>query len=75
MRRALTVAAFIAAAGLLTSCGGSDSGYKKDQADKGPAAASSHAGTEGQDKTYEVTLEVGGKGKTSVFYYAGSNGN
>ncbi|MGW0538164.1 hypothetical protein [Streptomyces sp. NPDC003032] len=75
MRRTLTIAALIAAAGLLTACGGSDSGHKKEQADKAPAAASSNAGAKGQDKTYEVTLEVGGKGKTSVFYYAGSDGN
>ncbi|MFG2503775.1 hypothetical protein ACGFSB_36880 [Streptomyces sp. NPDC048441] len=75
MRRTMTIAALIAAAGLLTACGGSDGGDKKEHADKAPAAASSKPGAKGQDKTYEVTLEVGGKSKTNVFYVAGSNGN
>ncbi|MFD3667200.1 hypothetical protein [Streptomyces sp. NPDC058672] len=75
MRRAMTIAALISAAGLLTACGDSGSGDKKEHADKAPAAASSKPGAEGQDKAYEVTLEVGGKGKTNVFYVANSNGS
>ncbi|MFD7765293.1 hypothetical protein [Streptomyces sp. NPDC059787] len=78
MRRATTVTALIAAAGLMTACGGgSGDGDEKERAGGSTAAssseASSGASSEGEDKTYEVTLEVGGAGKSSVYYTLGTN--
>lgn len=74
MRRATTVAALIAAAGLMTACGGSDGdGDKKGRDDRSTAASSSRPAAGGEDKTYEVTLEVGGEGKSSVYYNLDTN--
>ncbi|MFD7701936.1 hypothetical protein [Streptomyces caelestis] len=74
MRRATTVAALIAAAGLMTACGGgSGDGDEKERAGGSTAASSSGPASEGEDKTYEVTLEVGGEGKSSVYYTLGTN--
>ncbi|MFE1258160.1 hypothetical protein ACWDCX_04935 [Streptomyces fungicidicus] len=73
MRRVMTVTALIAAAGLMTACGGSDDGDEKERAGGSTAASSSEASSEGEDKTYEVTLEVGGEGKSSVYYTLGTN--
>ncbi|MFJ9668970.1 hypothetical protein ACIRPP_30925 [Streptomyces sp. NPDC101219] len=88
MRRARTIIAIAAAAGLLAACGGSGDDDKKPAADQGAAASSAPAaggqdkekddekGTDGgdrADKTYEVTLEVGGSGSTSVYYVLGTN--
>ncbi|MET9152250.1 hypothetical protein [Streptomyces griseoflavus] len=80
MRRVMTVTALIAAAGLMTACGGSGGdGDEKERAGGSTAAssseASSEASSEGEDKTYEVTLEVGGQGKSSVYYTLGTNSN
>ncbi|MGW9498314.1 hypothetical protein ACWG5P_28780 [Streptomyces prasinus] len=84
MRRAMTIMALVAAAGLVTACGGSGADDKKPAADKG-AAVSSKPTVDGQDetdeadtadkadKTYEVVLEVGGSGKSSVYYVLGTN--
>ncbi|CAM5501097.1 hypothetical protein GCM10010261_66020 [Streptomyces pilosus] len=75
MRRVMTVTALIAAAGLMTACGGSSGdGDDKGSAGSSTAASSSEASSEGEDKTYEVTLEVGGEGKSSVYYTLGTNG-
>ncbi|MFH8453755.1 hypothetical protein ACH4CD_31465 [Streptomyces fungicidicus] len=73
MRRVMTVTALIAAAGLMTACGGSGDGDEKERAGGSTAASSSEASSEGEDKTYEVTLEVGGEGKSSVYYTLGTN--
>ncbi|MCP3771101.1 hypothetical protein [Streptomyces sp. MAR25Y5] len=87
MRRAMTIMALVAAAGLVTACGGSGADEKKPAADKG-AAVSSKPTVDGldetdetdeadtadkKDKTYEVVLEVGGSGKSSVYYVLGTN--
>ncbi len=84
MRRAMTIMALVAAAGLVTACGGSGADDKKPAADKG-AAVSSKPTVDGQDetdeadtadktdKTYEVVLEVGGSGKSSIYYVLGTN--
>ncbi|MFF0117039.1 hypothetical protein [Streptomyces prasinus] len=80
----MTIMALVAAAGLATACGGSGADDKKPAADKG-AAVPSHPTVDGQDetdeadtagkkdKTYEVVLEVGGSGKSSVYYVLGTN--
>lgn len=76
MRRAMTITALIAAAGLMTACGSSGSDDKKERAGKGTATSSSSSSkpaSEGQGKTYEVTLEVGGEGKASVYYNLDTN--
>ncbi|MFE2279980.1 hypothetical protein ACFXAE_22645 [Streptomyces sp. NPDC059454] len=76
MRRAMTVTALIAAAGLMTACGGgsgSGDGDEKERAGGSTAASSSGPASEGEDKTYEVTLEVGGAGRSSVYYTLGTN--
>ncbi|WP_326756822.1 hypothetical protein OH738_00455 [Streptomyces hirsutus] len=71
MRRATTITALIAAAGLMTACG-SSGGDKKERADKGTSTSSKPA-ADGQDKTYEVTFKVGGEGKSSVYYNLDTN--
>ncbi|WP_055688629.1 hypothetical protein [Streptomyces prasinus] len=80
----MTIMALVAAAGLVTACGGSGADDKKPAADKG-AAVSSKPTVDGQDetdeadtadktdKTYEVVLEVGGSGKSSIYYVLGTN--
>lgn len=78
MHRATTIVALVAAAGLMTACGGSDSGpkddgAKKERADKGTGTSSSKPASRGQDKSYEVTFEVGGKGKSNVYYNLDTN--
>ncbi|WP_406726742.1 hypothetical protein WJ438_21890 [Streptomyces sp. GD-15H] len=75
MRRATTITALIAAAGLMTACGssGGDDGKKERGAAKGTATSSSEPASEGQDKTYEVTFEVGGEGESSVYYNLDTN--
>ncbi|MBW5420621.1 hypothetical protein GKQ77_03425 [Streptomyces sp. BG9H] len=77
MRRAMTITALIAAAGLMTACGGSGDGGdggggKKGRAEQGKDSASK-PGAGGQDKTYDVTFEVGGEGRTSVYYNLDTN--
>ncbi len=84
MRRAMTIIALVAATGLVTACGGSGADDKKPAADKG-AAVSSKPTADGRDetdeadaadktdKTYEVVLEVGGSGKSSLYYVLGTN--
>ncbi|MFF6998306.1 hypothetical protein ACFY93_25550 [Streptomyces sp. NPDC008313] len=77
MRRAMTVTAFIAAAGLMTACGsggGDDGGDgKKEHAGKSTATTSSKPASDGRDKTYEVSFEVGGKGRSNVYYNLDTN--
>ncbi|MGY3202579.1 hypothetical protein [Streptomyces sp. TE5632] len=73
MRRAMTMTALIAAAGLMAACGSSGGEAKEERADKGTATSSPKPAPEGQDKTYEVTLEVGGEGKSSIYYNLGTN--
>ncbi|MFC8373898.1 MULTISPECIES: hypothetical protein [unclassified Streptomyces] len=75
MRRATTVTALIVAAGLMTACGGGSSsdGEKKERAGGSTVASSSGPASEGEDRTYEVTIEVGGEGKTSVYYNLDTN--
>lgn len=73
MRRAMTITALIAAAGLMTACGSGGDDAKQERADKNPATSSSKPASEGQDKTYEVTLEVGGEGRSSVYYNLDTN--
>ncbi|WP_146228999.1 hypothetical protein [Streptomyces sp. NWU339] len=72
MRRAMTITVLIATAGLMTACG-SGGDAKKERADKGTATSSSKPASEGHDKTYEVTFEVGGEGKSSVYYNLDTN--
>jgi hypothetical protein len=71
MRRARTITALIAAAGLMTACGSGEE--KTDRTDKGTPASSPKPAADGQDKTYEVSFEVGGKGKSSVYYNLDTN--
>ncbi|WP_369242291.1 hypothetical protein AB5J56_44920 [Streptomyces sp. R21] len=73
MRGARTIAALIAAVGLMTACGSSGDDDKTDRADKGPHTSSSKPASDGQDRTYEVSFEVGGKGKSSVYYNLDTN--
>lgn len=73
MRRVRTIAALVAAAGLMTACGSSGGDDKPEGADKGTPTPSSKAATGGQDRTYEISLEVGGKGKSSVYYNLDTN--
>jgi hypothetical protein len=74
MRRAMTMTALIAAVGLMTACGGGGGGdAEKERADKGTSTSSSEPASEGQDKTYEVTLEVGGEGRSSIYYNLDTN--
>jgi hypothetical protein len=72
MRRVRTITALIAAAGLMTACGGSGDD-KTERADKGTPASSPKPASDGQDRTYEVSFEVGGKGKSSVYYNLDTN--
>ncbi|GGK58750.1 hypothetical protein [Streptomyces flaveus] len=72
MRRATTITALIAAAGLMTACGGSGDDGKTERAGKSTPTSSKPA-SDGQDKTYEVTFEVGGKGKSRVAYNLDTN--
>ncbi|MBL3668816.1 hypothetical protein JL475_23025 [Streptomyces sp. M2CJ-2] len=74
MRRAMTMTALVAAVGLMAACGSSGGGEaKKERAHKGTATSSSKPASEGQGKTYEVTLEVGGEGRSSVYYNLDTN--
>ncbi|MFI8308157.1 hypothetical protein ACIF80_33055 [Streptomyces sp. NPDC085927] len=73
MRRATTITALVAAVGLMTACGSSSDDDKKESADKGAATSPSKPASDGQDKTYEVTFEVGGEGKSSVYYNLDTN--
>ncbi|MFJ8547007.1 hypothetical protein ACIRFH_34550 [Streptomyces sp. NPDC093586] len=72
MRRTTTIVALLATAGLMTACGSGDDG-KKEDADKGTTTSSSKPVPSGQDKTYEITLEVGGKGTTSMGWNLDTN--
>jgi hypothetical protein len=72
MRRVRTITALIAAAGLMTACGSSGDD-KTERADKGTPTSSPKPASEGQDRTYEVSFEVGGKGKSSVYYNLDTN--
>ncbi|MFJ4982150.1 hypothetical protein ACIP6X_43920 [Streptomyces coeruleorubidus] len=72
MRRAGTIAALIAAAGLMTACGSSGDD-KTERADKGTSASWPKPASDDQDRTYEVSFEVGGKGKSSVYYNLDTN--
>ncbi|MEV8037486.1 hypothetical protein [Streptomyces sp. NPDC086182] len=72
MRRAGTIAALIAAAALMTACGSSSDG-KAERADKGAPTSSPKPASDGQDRTYAVSFEVGGKGKSSVYYNLDTN--
>jgi len=72
MRRAMTTTALIAAAGLMTACGSSGDD-KAERADKGTPTSSPKPASDGQDRTYEVSFEVGGKGKSSVYYNLDTN--
>ncbi|MEU6522373.1 hypothetical protein ABZ892_05845 [Streptomyces sp. NPDC046924] len=77
MRRAMTMTALIAAVGLMTACGSGSGngggGAEKENAGKSTATSSSEPASESQDKTYEVTLEVGGEGESSVYYNLDTN--
>ncbi|WP_369253793.1 hypothetical protein [Streptomyces sp. R35] len=72
MRRAMTTTALIAAAGLMTACGNSGDDTAE-RADKGTPTSSPKPASDGQDRTYEVSFEVGGKGKSSVYYNLDTN--
>ncbi|WP_097214497.1 MULTISPECIES: hypothetical protein [unclassified Streptomyces] len=65
--------ALIAAAALMTACGSGND--KTQRAEKGTPTSSPTPAAGGQDKTYEVSLEVGGKGKSSVSYNLDTNGS
>ncbi|GGK78007.1 hypothetical protein [Streptomyces flaveus] len=73
MRRATTITALVTAAGLMTACGGSGDDGKTERAGKSTPTSSSKPAPDGQDKTYEVTVEVGGKGKSQVGYNLDTN--
>jgi hypothetical protein len=73
MRRAKTITALIAAAGLMAACGSSGDDDKTERADKGTPTSSPKPAPDGQDRTYEVSFEVGGKGKSSVYYNLDTN--
>jgi hypothetical protein len=64
--------ALIVAAALVTACGNSGDD-KTERTAKGAATSSPKPATEGGDRTYAVTLEVGGKGKTNVYYNLETN--
>lgn len=72
MRRTATTVALLVTAGLMTACGSGDEG-KKERADKGTTTSSSKPAAGGQDKTYEITLQVGGKGTSRVGYNLDTN--
>jgi hypothetical protein len=72
MRRARAIAALIAAAALVTGCGSSGDG-KTEHADKGTPTSAPKPATGGQGRTYDVSFEVGGKGKSNVYYNLDTN--
>jgi hypothetical protein len=69
----MTITALIAAAGLMTACGSSSDGEKTERTDKGTPTSSPKPASEGEDRTYEVSFEVGGKGKSNVSYNLDTN--
>ncbi|MER7266628.1 hypothetical protein ABT388_40335 [Streptomyces collinus] len=73
MRRVMAITALIATTGLMAACGSSGDVDKPERADKGSSAASSKPTSKGEGRTYEVTFEVGGKGKSTVAYNLDTN--
>ncbi|MFF7892512.1 hypothetical protein ACFZDI_11510 [Streptomyces sp. NPDC007907] len=69
----MTITALIAAAGLLTACGSSSDGDKTERADEGTPTSSPKPASKGEDRTYQVSFEVGGKGKSHVYYNLDTN--
>ncbi len=71
MRRTMTTVTVCAAAAvLLTGCGGAEPKPEPAGGSKGPAvsASASSAPAKAGGATHEVTLEVGGTGKTAIMY-------
>jgi hypothetical protein len=70
----MTITALIAAAGLLTACGSSsDGGDKEERAGKGTPTSSPKPPSESEGRTYQVSFEVGGRGKSTVYYNLDTN--
>jgi hypothetical protein len=59
-------------AALLSTNGDSDDG-KTQRADEGTPTTSAKPAADAKDRTYEVSVEVGGKGKPSVYYNLNTN--
>ncbi|MEU6124601.1 hypothetical protein [Streptomyces sp. NPDC047123] len=83
MRKTVTGVALVAALALLTGCGSSDDGEgsgeksgKKEGSSSGAAAkpgGDADAGGSGKGAAHQVTLEVGGQGKTQIMYVSDTN--
>ncbi|GHE34468.1 hypothetical protein [Streptomyces capitiformicae] len=70
-----SAAALVAAAVLLTGCGGdSETTGTRADGDKASASASETPKAEPGKVTHEVTLQVGGEGTAQVMYHAATDG-